>query len=447
MKRLGKRCLMLLLTACIAAGCGAASEAPSTEESATEKKQEINLWYTDASMDTYMAAAAGAFGREHGITVTPRQMSAIDYLENINEQNIQETDIADVYILNSESLEKAYMAGLTVPLEKDMSEYPQIAASACSYGGEKLALPVYFETEYFLYNKDIVEEAPESFREIMDFASGDELSGENAEKYQNLESILKWDVLDLFCNYQFVGAYLKLGGENGDDKTVVDINNEQVLEALTFYKELNQSLYFDAEEVEYDSMLQSFLEGKLLYTIAKTDSLTLLQQSGMNYGIAAIPQLTDSLDSKGISVNYVAVVNPYSTAPELAKELAEYISDEFAEKCYELSGKLPCKKLDSYPAEEFAHVMTAYENSVQLPKLMGTTNFWVELEVALNNIWKAEMEEEQAEEGLSDSSQAKDTGAVELKKEQMRAQIREVVTEEITRVQKQMQMQLEGAEH
>ncbi len=440
MKRFRRCCVGILAAVCVMAGCAASEEPDTKEETTTAGRLEMNLWYTDEAMDTYMAAAAGSFGQEHQVTVTPRQISAIDYLENINRQNIEDTDVADVYILNSESLEKAYMTGLAAQLEKDLSEYPDIAASACRYQEKMIAYPVYFETEYFLYNKDIAAEAPASFQAIIDFAASDEM--ENAEIYQNIETILKWDVLDLFYNYQFVGAYLNIGGTDGDDRTVVDMNNEQVLEALTFYKELNQSLYFDASEVDYDDMLQSFLEGKLLYTIGGTKSLQLLQQSGMNYGIAAIPPLTDSLDSRGISVNYVAVVNPYSQSPELAMELADYISDDFAEKCYELSGKLPCKRLASYPSEEFVHVMEAYENSVQLPKLMDTTNFWVELEVVLNNIWKAEMSEELAEEGLSDGSQAEDVGAEEIKKQQMHQQIRELVTGEINKAQEQMQKQL-----
>ena len=295
---------------------------------------------------------------------------------------------------------------------------------------------------HFLYNKDIVPGPPESFQAIIDFASSDEMSGEHAELYQNLETVLKWDVLDLFCNYQFVGAYLNIGGANGDDKTIVDMNNEKVLEALSFYKSLNQSLYFDAEEVNYQAMIQSFLEGRLLYTIGTTDSLGLLQQSEMNYGISAIPPLTDSLESKGISINYVAAVNPYSESVGLAEEFAEYLSDEYADKCYELSGKLPCRKLNSYPVEEFAYVVEAYEKSAQLPKLIDTTNFWVELEVVLNDIWKAEMREEEAEEGLSDVSQADNIGAEEKKREQMQKQILDLVTGEINRAQEQMQKQL-----
>ena len=86
--------------------------------------------------------------------------------------------------------------------------------------------------------------------------------------------------------------------------------------------------------------------------------------------------------------------------------------------------------------------MDAYERSVVLPKLMDTTNFWVELEVVLNNIWKAEMREELAEEGLSDISQADNMGAEEIKKEQMRKQIRDLVTGEISRAHEQMKQQL-----
>ena len=55
---------------------------------------------------------------------------------------------------------------------------------------------------------------------------------------------------------------MNLGGPDGDDRTTVDMNNENVLNALGFYKELNQSLYFDGEEVEYNALLQKAFGGK-----------------------------------------------------------------------------------------------------------------------------------------------------------------------------------------
>lgn len=414
------------------------------ESETTPEVKSMNLWYTDSNMSAYFEEAAAAYGKDAQITVTASQVSAIDYLEGINQNNIEKEDIVDVYIINSESLEKAYMAGLAYELPENTSgAFPDIAKSACMYQGNNVGYPVYFETAFFLYHKNIDENPPANFQAIMDFAASDFMTEENAALYENMQTFLKWDVLNLFYNYSFVGDGLNLGGANRDDRTIVDINNEQVIKALTFYKQLNQSLYFDASEVEYHQLIQDFLEGKILYTIGGTESLRVLEASEADYGIAVIPPLTEGVNSQGISTNYVAVVNPYANDLEAAEALARFVSDGYAANCYSLSGKLPSKRLDSYPVEEFVHVMEAYEASAQMPKLMDTTNFWVELEVVMNNIWKAEMDEEEAEAGLTDSSQAEDTGAAELKKQQMEAQIRELVTEELAKVQTQMEVQLQ----
>ena len=71
------------------AGCGSRGEEQDTsDETTTAENIELNLWYTDESMTAYMSEAAEAFGRENQVAVIPRQISAIDYLENINQQNI-----------------------------------------------------------------------------------------------------------------------------------------------------------------------------------------------------------------------------------------------------------------------------------------------------------------------------------------------------------------------
>lgn len=408
----------------------------------------LNVWYTDAGMSDYMNAAVQAYEQENGIEVNALQVSSVEYLEAVNQKNIDGADQADVYILNSEALEKAYMAGLAKELEPEdglLSPYSQTAVAAVTYQDKILGYPFYFETSFFLYNKNMVDSAPDSFQAIIDFSFTDYMAASEGETspFEGMETILEWNVLDLFYNYGFAGAYLNLGGSNGDDRSVVDINNEQLIQALSFYKQLNQSLYFDAAEVDYNALIERFLNGAVLYTIGGTNSLRALEASEFAYGISPLPSLTDELDSKSVSVNYIAVVNPYSKDTEQAGALAAFITDSYTEQCYALSGKLPCKRLDSYPNEEFEHVMDAYENSAQMPKLLDTTNFWVELEVAMNNIWKAEMDEEEAEENLSDASQADATGVDEWKKQKQMEQIREIVTEEINRVQHQMELQLQ----
>ena len=70
---------------------------------------------------------------------------------------------------------------------------------------------------------------------------------------------------------------------------------------------------------------------------------------------------------------------------------------------------------------------------------MNASNFWVETEVMLNNIWKTEMREE---EGISDSSQELEGDTDEVRKQRVEQQMRELATREVTRVQEQMELQL-----
>lgn len=457
MNRIWKKGL-LIITTCLmmsAAACGKKEDetSQSVETTETEEKKEseetvkeeteisLNLWYTDDTITAYLQQAVDTFEEENNISVNLVPTSSVDYLEAINQNNISGEQKADIYILNSTSLEKAYLAGLTLEIPEeayDKNSYPETANVSVIYQGKTIAYPFYFETEFFLYNKNFSETAPASFQDIIDFAQNYEGT------YEGIESILKWDVLDLFYSYGFMGAYANLGGPYGDDRTIIDLNNEKVIDALTFFKQLNQSLYFDASEVEYTAMLSEFLEGKILYTIAGTQSLSALVSSDFNYGIAPLPNLTAELESKGISTNYVAVVNPYTSSEEMAQKLAASITDSNTASFYELTGKLPCKLQDSsiYPNGEFVHIIEAYEKSTQLPKLMDATNFWVEAEVTLNNIWKSEMREEEAQENLSDDSQAVDDGTDEWKKQKVEQQIRDLVTKEINRIQQQMELQL-----
>lgn len=424
-------------------GCAAGTdemkpEDSSVEEEEQEKPEQLTVWYTDSGIEAYIQAAAEAYRKETGIIVIPVPMSAIDYLEAVNQANITDNQAnADVYILNSEFLEEAYLAGLTTETDEkyeEISSYPQAALSACMYQGKSLGYPFYYETSFFLYNKNFIDTPPATFQEILDFS---EQYGADGTTYEGIETILKWDVQNLYYNYGFAGAYLNLGGTYGDDSGIIDIANEPVTEALSFYKKLNQSLYFEASESAYDTVLQEFLDGKILYTIAGTQSLPLLEEAytaGSSYGIAPLPDMNDALSTRVIAINYLAQVNPYSSSENAAKELAWFLTDTYIENFYTLTGKLSCKPMGSYTNQELVQVEASYAASVQLPKLMKASDYWMELELAFHAIWNAQIEH-QAGEGSEEENLENQT--------KMEEEIRGIVAEEIGKVQRQMELQLQ----
>ena len=84
-------------------------------------KETLYFWYTDDSMTSFINSAAVSFGEKEGVRVIPMLTSDSEYLEAVNEASLYSRQIPDVYVISHDALEKAYLAGLAVPVR--MSRY------------------------------------------------------------------------------------------------------------------------------------------------------------------------------------------------------------------------------------------------------------------------------------------------------------------------------------
>ena len=355
-------------------------------------------------------------------------MSGVEYLEAVNAASLdEEADTPDIYILSNDSLEKAYLAGLATKLPESAPVYDdqlfhQAARNAVLYDGKYVACPLYFETSALLYNKTYLQQiADEANRAGTDEAqeSGenpDESPGQTvtadqlipasvvdiltfADQYstpENVEYFLRWDVSDIFYNYFFIGNYISVGGAAGDDKTLIDIYNTESVSSLKVYQELNQFFSIDTKETNYDSILQEFQEGKTIYTIATSDCIKKLDEAAKNgefgyeYGVAKLPDINQELTTKGMSVTNALVINGYSEYKESAGRLMEYLVREASADLYPMTGKLSSVAQRAEDNEHAAVFMENYQESVPMPKMLETGNFWVELEICFAKVWGGE---------------------------------------------------------
>ena len=80
-------------------------------------------------------------------------------------------------------------------------------------------------------------------------------------------------------------------------------------------------------------------------------------------------------------------VNGYSTKKDSANDFASYLTMEKGQELYRLAGKVASKRGCIYENNEIYNIMNEYEKSVSLPKMVETSNFWVQLEIAMSKIW------------------------------------------------------------
>lgn len=406
----------------------------------------VVLWYTDDTMTDYLNAMAVAYHDQYNVRVLPRLQSGDEYLESINRASLAQEEVPDLYIISSEALEKAYLSGLASNIE-DTNEsvsdrnFSPAALNAVTYKGHLAAYPYYFETSALLYNKtylydmaknqieaeesgteeaedggEIViqdetredttteattEEAlskeeqidrrmnefiPNTFDELLTFA-------DDYDAPQAVEAVFKWDVSDIFYNYFFIGNYADVGGVCGDNKDEIDIYNLDTIKAMQVYQDLNQFFSIDADDVAYDSVIQEFMEGKLVFTTATTDIISKLEEAKNNeeftfdYGIAEIPDLNNELKSKSLSVTNSIVVNGYSDKKENANRFARYLICDNANSLYEKTGKIAANKNVTYENPNISVFQSEYSDSVPMPKMMATSNYWIQLEITFSRVW------------------------------------------------------------
>lgn len=389
-----------------------------------KKKETIYFWYDDASMSDYINSAAVMFGEKNNVRVLPRLVSESRYLEAINQATLYEEHMPDAYLIGNDSLEKAYKAGLAAPVT-DVSKrmntvhFPQTALDAVTYKGKQVAYPLYYETAVLLYNKNYLQqwalqqaekEALEAERE----ASQEELQNradeimtgavpgtiddilsmaDTFDPPENVESIFKWDVSDIFYNYYFIGNYMLMGGDTGDSKEKLDINNAQAIQCLEVYKALNQFFSIESDKVTYESVLQEFMDGKIVFTIATTDAVGTLEQAKkeglteVEYGVALLPNPGKELQARSLSVTETVAINSYSPRKELAEQFAAYLTTEYTTLLYEKSGRMAAYQFVNQNNQVFDVYHKQYESSISLPKMVETGNYWLQLEVLFAKVW------------------------------------------------------------
>ncbi len=420
-------------------------------------KETLYLWYTDEALTSYLTGAAVAYNESHDVRIVPVLESGLEYLENINRASLEANapDLYILSHDSLEKAYLAGLASEIEPSEGASLEesYMGTGLKAAAYKDKILGYPFYFETSALLYNKTYLEdmarkqleaeadlaegeaaqeqaeaaqeqgeaeqqteastlpeesevaveaEAAEFTREQIDERVKEILPGTIkdietfADEYdapEQVEGVFKWDVTDIFYNYFFIGDAVNMGGEAGYDTALIDIYNLEAIQSLRVYQELNQFFSIDTGEIDYDTILDEFMAGKMVFTIATTDSVFKLEHArsdglmAYDYGVVPVPDIEEGRGSRSLSMTNCVVINGYCSDKEAANDFAYFLTTQYNDILYARSGKVSAAKNVDYGYEALNEFAAEYEKSISMPKMIETSNFWVQLEVVFSEVW------------------------------------------------------------
>lgn len=255
----------------------------------------------------------------------------------------------------------------------------------------------------------VKELLPATIQDIRTFA-------DNYDAPEQVEGVFKWDVTDIFYNYFFIGDTIHMGGEAGWDSGQIDIYNPDAIRSMRAYQELSQFFSIDTDRIDYDTILDEFMAGKMVFTMATTDAVFKLEDAkddGLfvyDYDIALTPDIDENTRTRSLSVTNCVVINAYSQNKEAANDFARFLTSEYNDILFARTGKASAAEGVDYGFEALKKFADEYRESVPMPKMIETSNFWIKLEVAFSQIWNGADANEKLKE-LSEQIMAQVTGA------------------------------------
>lgn len=382
----------------------------------TSTSDTVDCWYTDVDDKSWLENASVDFEKKYGKKVNLVYYDGVRLFDDMN-QNNQKGKGPDVYIAGNDQLELAVttaMAQENTWLDDTLwsEQYPEVAKNAATYKEKQYGYPLYFDTYCLVYDANLLETAPASIDDILDFADAYEDTGAT-------KAIFRWDVADPYINSMFVASYADIFGKQGDDVQAFEINNEASVEAMQYFQSLSQYLWMNKNNISHDTVKNRIQEGSLVLGLCKTDILPVLEsmkenentntketeeseeteeneeKEDTNYKVSYVPSLTKEKSSLTYSTTYSAFVNPYAKDESAGNMFALYLSVVQSETQYEKSGKLPVVNQKDSFGENEAIIYAQYLNSTPVPKVIALGDYLSQSAIAYDAIWDGKDVKEQ----------------------------------------------------
>jgi len=265
----------------------------------------------------YFTELAEQFNKGKDFKVEVAATSMFDLLAALP---TQKGNIADIFMIPNDRIGELADQHLIAPTNFTINGYTDAATNASTYNNQAYMLPMSTDTTLFLYNKDMLKEAPKTLKEIP--------PSEWAAK---------------FTDFYFTGGlFMSNGGYIFKDHNPQDIglntpdSIKAGLAAQGLYKSgVSHWTLMQDDTVAYDIMMKYFMEGKLKAIINGPWAIADIEKAGINVGAAPIPSWDGSHPYKALTGTKGMTVNGYSDNKEGARAFIKFLATpENANKWY-----------------------------------------------------------------------------------------------------------------
>ena len=291
-------------------------------------QDRVTVWthFVEVQELTWLQSQAQAYEQQTGIRIDIVEVPFDDIRQKLT-LGAAEGDAADLIVtIPHDWVGELAASGVLEPLRRYVdSTYLEglqpVAVEALSYEGQLFGIPMFMEGIALLYNRELVERAPETWEEFLEVAQAHTTGSTFGFLYQ----------LDI--PYYGYGWWRSYGGyifgespDGGLNASDIGLGGEPGYAAAKFIKDLRYTYNLVPEGIDYPVANSAFIDGAAAMILNGPWAVGDYREAGLDFGIAPMPSPPGAMHEWGPMVGVQGIVlNAYSNNTEAAVAFAEFL--------------------------------------------------------------------------------------------------------------------------
>ena len=381
-KRNAKKLGLGLVSLGILGGLAACGNGNSSAEGDTEEGKTLTV-SVDSGYKDYINEIKDTFEKENDVKSKLVERDMFDQLESLALDGPAGKG-PDVMMAAYDRIgalgQQGHLAEVKLGNE---SAYDETDKAQVTYDGKIYGEPAVIETLVLYYNKDLVDTAPATFKDLENLSKDSRFAFES-EAGKNTGFLAKWT--DFYYSYGLIAGYGGyVFGDDGTDPSDIGLNNAGAVEGISYATDWFQNVWPKGmQDIKSagDFASQQFMSNKTAAIIDGPWQAQTYKENNINYGVAKIPTLNNGQPYQPFGGGKGWVVSNYAKNKDLSQKWLDYVTNqENQDKFFEMVNEIPANQQARETAkakndELTTAVIEQYETAQAMPNIQEMGEVW-----------------------------------------------------------------------
>ena len=381
-KRNAKKLGLGLVSLGILGGLAACGNGNSSAEGDTEEGKTLTV-SVDSGYKDYINEIKDTFEKENDVKIKLVEKDMFDQLESLALDGPAGKG-PDVMMAAYDRIgalgQQGHLAEVKLGNE---SAYDETDKAQVTYDGKIYGEPAVIETLVLYYNKDLVDTAPATFKDLENLSKDSRFAFES-EAGKNTGFLAKWT--DFYYSYGLIAGYGGyVFGDDGTDPSDIGLNNAGAVEGISYATDWFKNVWPKGmQDIKSagDFASQQFMSNKTAAIIDGPWQAQTYKENNINYGVAKIPTLNNGQPYQPFGGGKGWVVSNYAKNKDLSQKWLDYVTNqENQDKFFEMVNEIPANQQARETAkakndELTTAVIEQYETAQAMPNIPEMGEVW-----------------------------------------------------------------------